>query len=83
MTGKIAAGVNQAQTEQRIVNPDLKDTVIGRRDMRALPGPIVPSDKGGYSSGLSFDGDNFTAIYEFLTEDAAILAADAPLAASG
>ena len=79
VTGKIAAGVNQAQTEQRIINPDLKDTVIGRRDVRALPGPIVPSDKGGYSSGLSFDGDNFTAVYEFLTEDAAILAANAPL----
>ncbi|MGZ8749324.1 MAG: hypothetical protein ACXWYP_00445, partial [Pseudonocardia sp.] len=78
VTGTIATGVPQAQTEQRIIHPDLKDTVIGRRDVRALPGPIVPSDKGGYSSGLAFGpGNTFTATYRFDTEDAAILAAEA------
>ncbi len=55
--GTIAPGVNRAQVEQRIVAPDLDDTAIGRRDVRALPGPLTPSPKGGYSSSLTFDGD--------------------------
>jgi hypothetical protein len=74
--GKIASGVQAAQTEQRIVNPDLNNTVIGRRDIRALPGGVVPSDKGGYSSGLSIPGDGtFTATYVFDTAEAAQIAA--------
>ena len=64
--GKIASGVTQANTEQRIVNPDLDETDIGRRDVRALPGDLVRSDKGGYSSGLKFGSDGtFTATYVF------------------
>jgi hypothetical protein len=43
-----AGGVNQAQMEQRIINPDLVDTEIGRRDIRAIPGPLTPAPKGGY-----------------------------------
>jgi hypothetical protein len=72
--GYIADGVNQAQVEQRIVNPDLVD-LIGRRDVRALPGDVVPSDKGGYSSGLSIGGGKFTATYVFDTLEAARTAA--------
>jgi hypothetical protein len=78
--GHIAPNVNQAQLEQRIVNPDLTDTNIGRRDVRATPASVLtPSDKGGYSSMLTVDPatDSFTATYVF--DDPAV----AQIAASG
>ena len=53
--------------EQRIINPDLVDTEIGKRDIRALPGPLTPAAKGGYSSSLEFEGNTFTATYVFTT----------------
>ncbi|HEX8508951.1 MAG TPA: FN3 associated domain-containing protein [Propionibacteriaceae bacterium] len=65
--GHIGAGVSQARFEQRIINPDLVDTDVARRDVRALPGPVVVSDKGGYRSGVAFSGDTFTATYIFDT----------------
>lgn len=70
ITGRVGPGVSTDQMEQRIVNPDLADTAVGRRDVRALPGPLTPSDKGGYSSGLAFGNGTFTATYVF--EDAAV-----------
>ncbi len=63
--GHIGATVNRNQFEQRIINPDLVDTDVARRDIRALPGPMTPAPKGGYSSGVTFDGDTFTATYQF------------------
>src|SRR3954453_551222 len=72
--GYMAAGVKPAQVEQRIVNPDLVD-LIGKRDVRALRGPLVPSDKGGYSSGLDIANGRFTATYVFDTLEAARTAA--------
>src|SRR3954453_20836556 len=54
--GYAGPGVNQAQMEQRIINPDLVDTEIGKRDIRAIPGPLTPAPKGGYSSSLTFEG---------------------------
>jgi hypothetical protein len=64
--GHVGPGVNPAQMEQRIVNPDMKDTNIGRRDVRALPATVLtPSDKGGYSSMLQVNGQEFTATYVF------------------
>jgi hypothetical protein len=79
VTGHIGPAVNKDFFEQRIVNPDMVP-VIGRRDVRALPGPIVPSPKGGYSSGVDFPTpDTFVATYEFNAQEAADLAADAPL----
>ena len=76
--GHVGPGVNTAQMEQRIVNPDLTDTNIGRRDVRATPSTVLtPSDKGGYASMLTFDGDKFTATYVF--DDPAV----AQIAASG
>lgn len=65
VTGHIGAGVIQAQTEQRIVNPDLVDTVVAKRDIRAVPGGLARAPKGGYSSNLEFSGDRFTATYLF------------------
>ncbi|WP_458781270.1 hypothetical protein [Arthrobacter sp. D3-16] len=76
--GHVAAGVNRDQMEQRIVEPALKDTSIGRRDIRALPGPLTADD--GYSSRLQFDLDGpntFTATYVFQDAATAQIAANA------
>ncbi|WP_104140259.1 fibronectin type III domain-containing protein [Arthrobacter sp. ZGTC131] len=70
--GHVGTGVNRNQMEQRIIEPALKDTAVSRRDIRAVPGPLTPADKGGYSSALEFDTDGpntFTATYVF--DDAA------------
>jgi hypothetical protein len=77
--GHIGATVNRAQLEQRIIEPALKDTSIGRRDIRAIPGAITPSDKGGYSSGLEVTGNTFTATYIFDDPANAEIAANAGL----
>jgi len=78
--GHVGPGVNPAQMEQRIVNPDLTETNIGRRDVRATPSTVLtPSDKGGYASMLAVDQatGTFTATYVF--DDPAV----AQIAASG
>jgi hypothetical protein len=82
--GFVGPGVKTAQMEQRIINPDLVDTAIGRRDIRALPGPLTASDKGGYSSSLTFTGDEvtggtFTATYVFQDAADALIASQADL----
>jgi len=77
--GYAGPGVNQAQMEQRIINPDLVDTDVGRRDIRAVAGPLTPAPKGGYSSSLTFEGNTFTATYVFQTAATAAIAADADL----
>lgn len=79
--GTIAPGVNQANTEQRIIAPDLRTTAINRRDIRALPGPMTPAPRGGYSSGMSFDNTNhtFTATYVFDDPAWATIARDSAL----
>ncbi|HET7352319.1 MAG TPA: fibronectin type III domain-containing protein [Marmoricola sp.] len=71
--------VNPDFLEQRIIQPDLVP-LIGKRDIRAVPGPIVPAPKGGYSSGLSFPSPgHFLAEYRFDTLEAANVAAAADL----
>ncbi|WP_051427674.1 fibronectin type III domain-containing protein [Arthrobacter sp. H20] len=78
--GHIGAGINQSQVEQRIIEPALEDTAVQRRDVRAVPGPMTPSPKGGYSSSLVFgeEGPNtFRAQYEFDDEGTAEVAANA------
>jgi hypothetical protein len=77
--GHIGAGVNPAQLEQRIIEPALKDTTVARRDIRAVPGPLTPAPKGGYSSSLVITGDTFTATYNFDDAATAKIAADAGL----
>jgi hypothetical protein len=77
--GFAGPGVNQAQMEQRIINPDLVDTEIGRRDIRAIPGPLTPAPKGGYSSSLTFEGDQFTATYVFTDPANALIASKSDL----
>jgi hypothetical protein len=79
VTGHIDPGVNHAQMEQRIVEPALVDTEVGKRDVRAVPGPMTVAPKGGYSSSLTFSGDTFTATYEFGSAATAKIAANASL----
>lgn len=77
--GSIGSEVNPDFIEQRIINPDLLATV-GKRDIRALPGPIVPAARGGYSSGIAFPTPTtFLATYQFDTLDAANTAAASDL----
>ncbi|WP_285249847.1 fibronectin type III domain-containing protein [Pseudarthrobacter sp. fls2-241-R2A-168] len=76
--GHVGSGVNRDQMEQRIIEPALKDTSVGRRDVRAVSGPQAVED--GYQSRLEFglDGpDSFTATYIFDEPAAAELAAAA------
>jgi hypothetical protein len=78
--GRVGAGVNTAQMEQRIINPDLGDTAVARRDIRAVPGPLVPAAKGGYSSSLEFPtAGTFVATYVFDDPAVAAVAAAADL----
>ena len=52
-----------SRIEQRIVAPDLKDTDVGRRDIRA------PGRPGPYTSTLEPNGPTgFTATYHFVTD---------------
>ena len=75
ITGHVASGVNPAQLEQRVVNPALTGTSVARRDIRAVPGQLVNSPKGGYSSGLTVSGTTATATYQFTGPDATDVAA--------
>jgi hypothetical protein len=75
VVGHVGGGITQAQMEQRIVNPALTETAVGRRDVRAVPGGLVRAPKGGYSSNLEFSGDAFTATYVFDDPEVARIAA--------
>lgn len=76
VSGHVGADVVPAQLEQRIVNPSLVGTSVARRDVRAVPGPMAPAPKGGYSSGLEVTGTTFTATYDFDSADVAKIAAE-------
>lgn len=77
--GYAGPGVNQAQMEVRIIQPDLVDTEVGKRDIRAVPGPLVPAPRGAYSSSLEFEGDQFTATFVFQDPANALIASKADL----
>jgi hypothetical protein len=70
-SAKLDAGIPVDNIEQRTVNADLVAT-IGKRDVRAVPGPLTPAATGGYSSGLDITGTTFTATYVF--DDPAVAA---------
>lgn len=84
VTGHIGPLVDRANMEQRIIEPALVDTVIGKRDIRAvppvapvLPGVLIPAANGGYSSMLQYDLDGpntFRATYDFTLSGAQALA---------
>jgi hypothetical protein len=85
VTGTVQPGKAVADMEQRIVNPDLTDTAVNRRDIRAVTGGPTPAPKGGYVSDLVVNaGDNtFTANYEFTELSGAEAVANARTAATG
>ena len=68
--GTLGPDVNPDFMEQRIINPDLVPTTVGKRDILAVPGPLTPAAKGGYSSSLTFGPGTFQATYQF--EDPAV-----------
>jgi hypothetical protein len=72
--GTYGSDVTPAQTEVRIVNPDLT-ALVGKRDVRAVFGDPVPAPKGGYTSGLAMSGGTFTATFTFDDPKAAEVAA--------
>lgn len=60
VNGTVGADVNKAFIEQRVINPDLDTTDVGRRDIRA------PSRPGPYTSSLTFPtATTFRATYTF------------------
>jgi hypothetical protein len=81
VTGHIGNSVDPANMEQRIIEPALVDTVIGKRDVRAVPGPLTPAPRGGYQSSLEFAPatQSFTATYIFDNASDAFIAANAGL----
>ena len=80
VSGQLDPSFNRAFVEQRIINPDMVDMVVGKRDVRALPGPLTPAAKGGYSSGLDIaDDGSYVATYVFDDVESANAAANAPL----
>ena len=66
--GRIATA-DPTFVEQRIVNPDLTDTAVGRRDIRAVPDQLgfLPDGNDTYMSRLVVDdaNDTFAATYLF------------------
>ena len=75
VTGVLGSGVDRGRLEQRLVNPDLVP-LVGKRDVRALPGAVTPASGGAYSSGLDIAADGtFTATYVFSSAAAAQTAA--------
>jgi hypothetical protein len=80
VVGSVGPDVNHDFMEQRIINPDLVDTEVAKRDIRALPGALVPAARGGYSSGLEFPTPTtFKATYVFDNAATAAIAAAADL----
>ncbi|KAJ3048519.1 hypothetical protein HK097_010459 [Rhizophlyctis rosea] len=65
VTGFIAAGIDTANVEQRFINTAMINTAIGRRDARALPGPLTADRNNVYRSQITFSGTTFTATYIF------------------
>lgn len=71
VTGHVGAGVNKDNLEQRIVEPALVG-LIGKRDVRAVPGPLTAANSGLYSSSLEFPtATTFLATYVFQDPDGA------------
>lgn len=65
VTGHVRGNIDPTFLEQRTINPDLVGTEVGRRDIRAAPGPLTPAPKGGYQSSLVINGTTATATYVF------------------
>jgi hypothetical protein len=79
--GHIGPNVDALNIEQRIIEPALRDTVVNKRDVRAVPGDLAPANKGGYSSSLTIDqaAHTFVATYIFDDLQSATIAANAGL----
>jgi hypothetical protein len=72
ITGFVASTVVPGNIEVRIVNPLLLGTTVAKRQVNAVPGPVIPNV--GYSSGLEIIGTTFTATFTFDNQEAADIA---------
>jgi hypothetical protein len=81
VNGTLGPEVNPDFTEQRIISADLVTTAVGKRDIRAVPGPLTPAPSGAYASSLTFGPDpgTFTATYQFDDPAVAKIASEAAL----
>ena len=79
VSGTYGADVNPSQMEQRVIQPDFVDTVIGKRDIRAVPGAATAGPNGGYVSTLTTGAGAFVATYVFDTSALADIAMAADL----
>lgn len=74
INGYIGSSTVSMNTEVRIVNPPLKNTLVGSNKIVAVFGPDVASD--GYTSSLSVSGTTFKAIFTFSDLNALELVSD-------
>lgn len=74
VNGYLSSAVPATNIEFRIVNPLLKDTTIGRQDVRATVGPVVVLD--GYSSSITVAGTSFKVIITFTDLNALEIVSD-------
>ena len=81
VSGYLDSSIDLNNIELRIVNPDLKNTIVGRRDAGAVYGNLV-SNNAGYLSGISVSNNDFIATFQFLNLDAANIAFNGAFALS-
>lgn len=72
ITGFIASTVIATNIEVRIVNTLLLGTTVQKRQVNAVPGPLV--QQTGYQSGIVITGTTFVATFIFSTQKAATIA---------
>lgn len=75
VNGHVGPGVDPTRMEQRIINPDLKETDVGRRDIRAVPGETTT--EAAYTSTMVVSDTTFLATYTFVDPATAAIAAAA------
>ncbi len=73
VAGRIA-GLDPAQMEQRVIEPALVDTAVGKRDVRAVLGGFQPGPNGAYQSKLEVDVASNTFLATYLFDDPAVAA---------
>jgi hypothetical protein len=77
VNGHYGPDVDPTFLEQRIINPDLLNTDVGFRDVRAVPGPLTVNRRNpSFASMLETDAatHTFKATYEFANADTAKVA---------
>lgn len=72
ISGYVDVSVISSNIEIRIVNTLLLNTIVAKKQINAILGPLVANV--GYSSGLEITGTTFTATFVFTSQDVANIA---------